>query len=343
MSIGQLVEQVGLIQQAMAAVMQKDVHYGIIPGTSRKDPKTGEELARPTLLKPGAEILCMLFRLAPSYNVVRTSLPGEHREVEIICTLTHQITGRVWGQGVGSCSSMESKYRYRSGSRKCPECGMETIIKDKYSHVGGWLCWKKRGGCDAKFKDGDPAIEGQEIGKIDNPDIADVWNTILKMAKKRAQVDAVLTATAASSMFGQDLEDIAENEEAAKKRHEPAASRPRAQGPPAQAEHDTNIAPSAESAPNGAEIEVAGTVIDWRQEMAKGKKAGTPVYWFTMKPEEGKGEPVELSTFSETFAKLAGDAKENGTPMLAHYVTRTAGGRTFNKLVKIVNDEDVNF
>jgi hypothetical protein len=33
-------------------------------------------------------------------------------------------------------------------------------------------------------------------------------NTVLKMAKKRAQIDAVLTATAASAIFTQDLEDI---------------------------------------------------------------------------------------------------------------------------------------
>jgi hypothetical protein len=37
---------------------------------------------------------------------------------------------------------------------------------------------------------------------------ADVANTILKMAKKRAQVDAVITATAASDIFTQDIEDL---------------------------------------------------------------------------------------------------------------------------------------
>jgi len=37
---------------------------------------------------------------------------------------------------------------------------------------------------------------------------ADLANTILKMAKKRALVDAVLTATAASDVFAQDLEDL---------------------------------------------------------------------------------------------------------------------------------------
>jgi hypothetical protein len=43
---------------------------------------------------------------------------------------------------------------------------------------------------------------------------ADLANTVLKMAKKRAFVDAVLTGTAASSIFGQDLEDVEDYGEA---------------------------------------------------------------------------------------------------------------------------------
>lgn len=37
---------------------------------------------------------------------------------------------------------------------------------------------------------------------------ADIRNTVLKMAKKRSMVDAVLAATAASDIFTQDLEDM---------------------------------------------------------------------------------------------------------------------------------------
>ena len=41
-------------------------------------------------------------------------------------------------------------------------------------------------------------------------------NTVLKMSKKRAYVDAILTATCASSVFTQDIEDIANFQETAK-------------------------------------------------------------------------------------------------------------------------------
>ena len=42
-------------------------------------------------------------------------------------------------------------------------------------------------------------------------DFAGALNTILKMAKKRSYVDAILTATHASGTFTQDIEDIATN------------------------------------------------------------------------------------------------------------------------------------
>jgi hypothetical protein len=47
----------------------------------------------------------------------------------------------------------------------------------------------------------------QAAGRVENADLADTYNTVLKMAKKRALVDATLTATAASDIFNQDLED----------------------------------------------------------------------------------------------------------------------------------------
>jgi hypothetical protein len=47
------------------------------------------------------------------------------------------------------------------------------------------------------------------VRRVEVPDIGDSYNTILKMAKKRAYIDAILSATAASDIFTQDLEDFA--------------------------------------------------------------------------------------------------------------------------------------
>lgn len=58
-------------------------------------------------------------------------------------------------------------------------------------------------------------IEAEGVGSCNsrerrykNQDAANVANTILKMAKKRALIDATLSATRASGMFTQDLEDL---------------------------------------------------------------------------------------------------------------------------------------
>lgn len=193
-------EQINAIQEVMRDSMQNGTHYGVVPGCGDK----------PTLLKPGAEKLGFTFRLAPDYEIEFTDLGGGHREYRVTCRLTSIHTGAHVGSGVGICTTMESKYRYRKSERKCPACGAEAIIKGKDEYGGGWLCWAKKGGCGAKFADHDSAIISQPAGKVENPDIADTYNTVLKMAKKRAHVDAILTATAASDIFTQDIEDVAD-------------------------------------------------------------------------------------------------------------------------------------
>lgn len=192
----QLLQQVNLVQQVMKEAMQDGEHFGIIPGTQK-----------PTLLQPGAQKLCMTFRLAPEYEVHERDLGTGHREYRIGCTLKSIQTGVVIGSGVGICSTMESKYRYRQAEKLCPHCGKPAIIKGKQEWGGGYVCYEKKGGCKAKFKDGDQSIEGQKVGRIENPDIADTYNTVLKIGKKRAFVDATITALAVSDIFTQDLEE----------------------------------------------------------------------------------------------------------------------------------------
>ena len=206
LTIDELVGQVSLIQQAMSKVMHDGEHYGVIPGTGSK----------PTLLKPGAEKLCLLFRLDPEYATERV-VEGDHLTAITTCTLYKITTGQRWGSGQAICSSKESKYAYRKGERTCPECGHNAIIKGRAEYGGGWLCYGKKGGCGAKWPDGATVIEGQNVDRVDNPDLADTWNTIIKMACKRALVAAVLNVTAASDIFTQDIEEIAENTAAATK------------------------------------------------------------------------------------------------------------------------------
>ena len=201
--------QVALIQDVMASVMKKDEHYGIIPGCGDK----------PSLLQPGAQKLIMTFRLVPDpeievIDLYHPSISG-HREYRIKVKLYTQ-NGIFLGTGVGSCSTMEGKFRYRKADIVCPECGKATIIKGKAEFGGGWLCYKKKGGCDKKWPDADnPFGIITEKAEHDNP--ADYYNTCEKMAYKRALVSATLTVTAASDIFTQDIEDMPEVLPSAKK------------------------------------------------------------------------------------------------------------------------------
>lgn len=181
-----------LIHELMRDLMIPEQHYGVIPGTDGK----------PVLYKSGAEMLCMTFRLAATFNVVLRELPNNHREYRVDCTLT-SADGSVVATGVGSASTMESKHRWRIRSLKCPVCGVEAIRRGK----DGFFCGSKSGGCGEAFKGNDQRINSQPRGKVENPDVADQWNTVLKIAAKRAHTHATLLATAASDMFVPEDED----------------------------------------------------------------------------------------------------------------------------------------
>jgi hypothetical protein len=195
-TVKELTDRRRLVHSAMDAEMKEDIHYGKIPG-----------IDKPTLLKPGAEMLCSLFLLDPEYENER-SFDGDHLTVVSRCTLYHIPTGDRIASGSGMCSSKERKYAYRNAGRVCPKCGADQV---RYSSRGAaeWYCWRKKGGCGARW----PAAseEGRMFAEQDtltaNPDLPDTWNTVLKMADKRALIAAVLNGTGASDIFTQDVEE----------------------------------------------------------------------------------------------------------------------------------------
>lgn len=205
LTVDDVIRQVVTIQQVMAKAMTEGEHYGVIPGMPAG--------TKPSLLKAGGEKLCLLFRLDPEYEIVEKIVDGPHIAITSRCTLYHIPTSNRMGSGMGSCSTKESKYLYREAKRKCPKCGEETIFRSKYPPKDnpegepGWYCHQKAGGCGRQFAAGDGAILNQKTGRIQNPDLADIHNTILKMSNKRAMIAAVLNVTAASDIFTQDLED----------------------------------------------------------------------------------------------------------------------------------------
>lgn len=180
--------QVKAIQEVLHAVMKKDVHYGVIPGTQK-----------PTLYKAGAEILLTTFRISVDPEIEDLSTQDEIRYRVKARGIANaeirlgNISGHVVGAGVGEASTNEEKYKWHGAGEKEWENTPEDRRRIKY----GWKWGQARG-----------EKVDTEIKQV-RTEPADLANTVLKMAKKRAQIDLCLTALSASDVFDQDLEDLA--------------------------------------------------------------------------------------------------------------------------------------
>jgi hypothetical protein len=203
MSIELAVERYNTITEFVSRVLRRDVDYGMIPGTDKL-----------TLLKPGAEKLTTFFGLSTRFQVIKRieDWTGASHDGEPFFYYLYRCQlyrgDLLVAEADASCNSRETKYRYRESQRLCPSCSQAAIIKGREEYGGGWICFKKKGGCGAKFSNGDATIESQQTGRIFNPDIADQVNTIQKMSQKRALVAATLLAVNASEFFTQDVEDM---------------------------------------------------------------------------------------------------------------------------------------
>jgi hypothetical protein len=217
--------QVNLIQDVMRSVMIEGTHYGKIPGTQSM-----------SLYKPGAEKLMATFRLGSDVDVDDL---GENGEVHY--RVKYKILspdGRLLGVGVGECSSQEDKYAWRR-----PVCDKEFDIAPENQRR-------------IKFAKGDRGTFYENKQVRTNP--FDVRNTVLKMAKKRAMVDAVLTVTAASDIFTQDIEDLPDElreqiAEGVRTRATPAAKAAQQATPDDSPERDEAIAECRAAAAKGTE------------------------------------------------------------------------------------------
>ena len=191
---------VDLITNMMREVMKDEEHYGVIPGCGKK----------PALLKAGAEKLILTFRLAPrvsSQEII--DLGNNHREVRTRISLYHQTTERFLGEGVGSCNTMESKYRFRTGAKEVTDrevpkeyWNLRKQDADKAEKLIG-----TGNGTKKDPKSGKWYITSGGGSKVEHDNPADYYNTVEKMSYKRALVSAVLSVTAASDIFTQDIEE----------------------------------------------------------------------------------------------------------------------------------------
>jgi hypothetical protein len=186
-----------MTQRFFKEVMIKDQDYGVIPGTDK-----------PGLLKPGAEKLCELYGFAAKIHHVDEIKDREtgYYEATVYIEIIDRKTGNLVGHGVGSANTYESRYRYRWLTEKKLPAG--TDIKSL-----------KRRVVDGNYGP-------YTLYRMENDDLHSQWNTILKMAKKRSLVDAVLQCTQSSGIFnqGEDALDAWVDDAPEEKKPEPPAT-----------------------------------------------------------------------------------------------------------------------
>ncbi|KKM90757.1 hypothetical protein LCGC14_1235460 [marine sediment metagenome] len=166
-------------QTIAKAEMVEGHDFGVIPGTNR-----------PTLLKPGAEKIVKLLNLSDRYEIISQeedwSRPLFHYKVR--CVLESIRFGGLISEGLGECNSMEARYRWR------------WVFKSELESINLPPEGKRTRQIEAR---GAKATQY----RIENDDIFSLVNTILKMARKRALVDAALSAGRLSDVFTQDMEE----------------------------------------------------------------------------------------------------------------------------------------
>lgn len=172
-------QKLNLTKEFFREVMQEGVDYGIIPGTDK-----------PTLYKAGAEGLCEFYNLAPTIAAKVEDKVHEtgYYAVDVTIRLLHRGSGSIIAEGVGHANTYESRYRWRWVSEKDVPKGLnkeDLVSKERDGKYGKYVQYR-----------------------MENDDMHSIWNTVLKMAKKRALVDAVLSATRSSGLFAQTQDEL---------------------------------------------------------------------------------------------------------------------------------------
>lgn len=168
MTVASLRERSAHVQALIKDLMVDGVHYMVVPGTKER-----------SLTKQGSEMLLSAFHIAVEPKITEVTT-AEFVRYTVEITGRHMGSGLVIGVGVGRCSSNEEKYKWRRAV-----C-VEEFEATPESH--------------RRIKWGNSERGTYTVQQIrTNPE--DLANTVLKMAKKRAQADLCLTALAASDAF----------------------------------------------------------------------------------------------------------------------------------------------
>jgi hypothetical protein len=179
----------GQLRANMLAVLREDVDYGKIPGAGDKN----------NLLKPGAEKLLQWFGFGAESSEVKTEredpdypsgIADKARRIGV--TYRTEVTKTVPGVGkvvVATCEGYagydEDRYFATMEDARAKAEARERANAARYKRPVNSAKWE-----------------------YITADYRAPWNTLIKMAQKRAYVGAAIDATGAAGLFTQDMEDI---------------------------------------------------------------------------------------------------------------------------------------
>jgi hypothetical protein len=165
--------------------------FGVIPGTDK-----------PSLLKPGAERILGAFGCAVEAEILEKEVDHD-REVKWVKVKWVTVGPKPdnWGelkaQGLGRNRQFDGQWKWQERQEENgTSLGLyRYVVRVNIIHrASGAIIGTGLGSCSTL-----------ESKYIDRP--RDAENTVLKMAKKRAQIDGVLTTFGLSDQFTQDIED----------------------------------------------------------------------------------------------------------------------------------------
>ena len=331
---GDILAQKKIVKDAMENVMKDGIHYGKIPGCGPK----------PALLKPGIEALTSTFRLALTHSTEDLSTDDCVR-YRVKTTVVYSPTGLVLGDALGECSSDEKKYKWRA-----PVCEeeWEDAPPDRRREV-----WKKG------WKDSPPTKDKQV-----RTDPADIANTVLKMATKRADAGAVLLALGVSDIFNQDIEEWTPEMIAALSGDEDKIKQPQAKAKPVKekkkakpkAKAKPKPAPKPEPEPEEEEEEAEAEEVE--AELVDEDEDSDLVGYITNARIATSGTSAagrkwtlykiaineeEFATFDDDLAKLAYELRDSNARVIFEYEDTDKGPKLTSLRADTDDDGEVPF
>ncbi len=176
--VQKLIEQLrrvpDVLTQISKNVMRLGVDYGKVPGSQK-----------PSLWNSGAQLLARFYGLAPEITILFKTEESNEQNPFFDFTVDCRLYGKngFVGSGIGSCNTRETRYAWRwVGESQLPRGMDKSTLQTRTSYDR------------TQYRIPTPPDE-----------VYTLKNTVLKMAEKRAFVDAVLRVTGASRIFTHDI------------------------------------------------------------------------------------------------------------------------------------------